>query len=417
MTATRWGDAEFTHQLARVQWMASPMVQLHLNERSTGSAARDWLTAWAPRFFPDGDLRVLVLGCGEGWLERALARRPEIVQIDAIDVASDAVSRARDAAAREGLDKITYRVADLNVETLGPESYGVIIAHSVLHHVERLEHAFTEIERALKPGGSFLMNEYVGPHHFQYGDDVHEIINELLRAIPERFRRGTVQPGLYSEKRRATEQEIIAEDPSEAVRSDELLPMMAARFAIIDRIDLGGTVLQHLLYDIVPNFEFDVSLARSVVELLCICDAALVDAVAIPSDYVLVAARKKGAPPLPKRELALPPLSADVRKTIRDPLGWGPKRRLRRPRDPRAPRALEPWILRALRVALLARASKRSILNPDSRVQRTLERLRFALRRDRSQSAFDHLLARLPQGSEIIPLIETVERITIRHAL
>src|SRR5262249_22108071 len=155
---------------------------------------------------------------------------------------------------------IRYRVADLNVEVLEPGAYDVIIAHSILHHVERLEHAFEQIGNALKPAGTFLMNEYAGPARFQFSDTVLAIINALLAAIPERYR------GAYREKGRPSEAEVIAADPSEAVRSDELLPMMLRQFNVIDRIDLGGTVLQHLLYDLVPNFGgFADSVGRSAV--------------------------------------------------------------------------------------------------------------------------------------------------------
>src|SRR5581483_7051915 len=228
-------------------------------------------------------------------------------------------------------------------------------------------------------------------------DRVHTIINELLHAIPERFR------GACQEKRRATEAEIAAADPSEAVRSDELAPFTEARLAIVDRVELGGTVLQHLLYELVPSLPFEDSVARSIVELLCIFEGALVDGGAIPSDYVLVAARKKGAAsPVPRR-IDLLPLPAEAVGKIGDPLGFGPKRRAPHPplRPPLSPPArgqgssqIPPWMLRALRVALLARTPNRPILNPDSVLHRAIERLRFALRRDRSEGAFDHVLAR-----------------------
>src|SRR6185369_8821817 len=96
--ARKWGSAEFTHTLAEVSWTASTAVLMHLNERSTGDPARDWLSAWAHRWFVGDALRVLVLGCGEGWLERAVAAWPFVARIDATDVAAEAVARARENA-------------------------------------------------------------------------------------------------------------------------------------------------------------------------------------------------------------------------------------------------------------------------------------------------------------------------------
>ena len=55
----RWGSASFTHTLAEIGWMASLPVLLYLNERATGDAARDWLSAWARRYFVGTDLTVV----------------------------------------------------------------------------------------------------------------------------------------------------------------------------------------------------------------------------------------------------------------------------------------------------------------------------------------------------------------------
>src|SRR4051812_9473871 len=186
--AKKWGSAEFTHTLAEVSWMASTAVLMHLNERATGDPARDWLSSWAHRYFAGSDLRVLVLGCGEGWLERAIAQWPYVSSIDAVDVSDEAIARARAI----GDVKITYAVVDLNRDALDANAYDVIVAHSILHHVENLEHAFTEIERAMKPEATLVVNEYVGPNRFQFRDRQLEIINALLAALPERLRRGRV---------------------------------------------------------------------------------------------------------------------------------------------------------------------------------------------------------------------------------
>lgn len=305
-SAALWGDAGFTHAMAERSWMAPLPVLLHLNERSTGHPARDWLTAWAPRFMPGDRLRVLVLGCGEGWLERALARHDFIAHIDACDFAADAVARARALAPA----KVDYRVCDLNRDAIDGQ-YDVVIAHAVLHHVENLEHAFDQMERALAADGTLIINEYVGPKRFQYSDEVDHIINELLRALPRYLRRGSTQT--YETKPRPTAAEMIRNDPSEAVRSDELLPMLRARFDVVDERPLGGTILQHLLYDMALNFRFEDPLARSLLEMLCAFEGALVDERRIGCDYVLAAARKRGTPRLGERRVELPPLPPEAR--------------------------------------------------------------------------------------------------------
>src|ERR1700694_1406494 len=96
--AARWSDPGYTRVLEKAQWMAASEVLLYLNERSTGDSSLDWLSGWAIRYFVGQDLRVLVLGCGEGWLERALAPVRFIDRIDAYDVAAGAVERAKKTA-------------------------------------------------------------------------------------------------------------------------------------------------------------------------------------------------------------------------------------------------------------------------------------------------------------------------------
>lgn len=309
-----WGDATFTHRLGELTWMTALPVLLYLNERSTGHPARDWLTAWAPRYMPGDHVSALVLGCGEGWLERALARHPWVGHIDACDFAAEAVARARAVAPA----KIDYRVLDLNRDAIDG-TYDVVIAHSVLHHVENLEHAYAQIERALKPEGTLLVNEYAGPNRFQYSDDVHAMINGLLRALPPYLRRGALTGRTYEEKARPTVEEMIHNDPSEAVRAEELMPMLRERFDVVEQRDLGGTLMQHVLYDIVLNFRFEDPVARSLLEMMLAFESALVDEGRLASGFVLCAARKKGARSLRERVPDMPPLPGEAK-------GWRPWR-------------------------------------------------------------------------------------------
>ena len=163
----RWSDERFTAELEHIFWMASRAVRDHLNRRVSGDPRCDWLTwflgAYAGRRrLRGGRRRFLVLGCGSGWLERRLTEWPTVGSIDAQDVAEGAV-RAAEAKARSlGLDTIRYQVANLDRDALPERAYDVVVAHSVIHHVERLERALDQIASSLRPGGVLALNEYVG---------------------------------------------------------------------------------------------------------------------------------------------------------------------------------------------------------------------------------------------------------------
>lgn len=386
---TVWNDAAYAERLAHTNWMANTAVLMHLNKRATGDPARDWLSSWAHRWFVGDDLRVLVLGCGEGWLERAVAEWPFVAHIDAVDFAEHAVARAREAAG--GIAKIRYGVVDLNRDWLPPGSYDVVVAHSVLHHVEDLEHAYAQIERCMRPDATLIVNEYVGPNRFQYGDDVLSAINALLRVLPEQLRRP------YDLRTRPTVAEMIANDPTEAVRSEELIAFTERAFDVRERKNIGGTILQHLLYDIVQNFRFEVPRERSLLQMLCTIEAMLVDRGRIPCDFAMFAARKKGSHVMPANR-PLPQRAQGAEDIEPDPLRGGSWRLALRGRG----EPLTREHLHLLRLALLAQQPHRANLFEESAIHSWRERMRA-----RGHDPFDWLLARAPDDPGIRGLLGT----------
>ena len=343
---TVWNDEQRANHLAHANWMANTAVLMHLNERATGDPARDWLSSWAHRWFVGDALRVLVLGCGEGWLERAVAQWPFVAHIDAVDFAAEAVARAREAA--RDVPKIRYGVVDLNRDTLPRDSYDVIVAHAVLHHVEHLEHAYAQIAQSLRAEGTLIVNEYVGPNRFQYSDDVLSIINALLACLG------------HPPKVRPTVAEMIANDPTEAVRSEELLAFTERHFEVLERKPIGGTILQHLLYETVRHYRFEVPRERAIIELLCAIEGMLIDRGRVPCDYVILAARKRGAR-VTRVERPLPPRPEAARDVEPDPLWRATTKPLANPR--------------LARLALLAQQPSRANLYEQSKVAELRARL------------------------------------------
>jgi SAM-dependent methyltransferase len=375
---TVWNDEQHARDLARSTWMASVAVLMHLNERATGDPAHDWLSSWAHRWFVGDSLRVLVLGCGEGWLERAIAEWPFVARIDAVDFAEEAVARAREAS--RGIEKIHYGVVDLNRDELPPDTYDVVLAHSVLHHVANLEHAYAQIERTMRAHATLIVNEYAGPKRFQYSDDVDAILHTLNDCL------GTPH------RPRPTVDEMIAHDPTEAVRSDELLAFTERHFDVLERKRIGGTILQHLLFGIVSNFAFEDARQRSIIDILCVIEGMLIDANRIPCDYVILAARKRGASvtredrPLPPR----PPAAMDVEP---DPLSQIAG--ATRSENARTP------ALRCLRLALLAQQARRANLFEED----------FALADD----SWDAVLALAPDDAVLRCLLRTAATLAARE--
>ena len=291
-----WGEQAGTWSIGGVRhWTELARVQAILNRRVSGDVLVDPYL-WFLRTRLEGRLpvaRALTIGCGGGDLERGLATYGFAASHDAFDVAPGAIEKARTAASEAGLGHVRYSVANGNELSLEANAYDVVFGIHSIHHIERLEHLFDQVARALKPGGLFFMNEFVGPTRFQWSDRQLEVVNGLLRALPARFRRSTVGDGLKERFPRPTIAEMVASDPSEAVRSSEILELAEAHFELLEVRPYGGTVLHLLLHDIAGNFSASSPGGPELLEAIADLEWALVSSGDLPSDFAVVVARPR----------------------------------------------------------------------------------------------------------------------------
>jgi SAM-dependent methyltransferase len=106
---------------------------------------------------PIAGLRVLDLGCGQGWFSRQLARRGALVT--GIDLSAGQIANARRHEATEPLG-ITYQ--QLNAEQIAahwpPESFDLITACVVLHDLPDAAAVLSGARQLLVPGGRFAFS-------------------------------------------------------------------------------------------------------------------------------------------------------------------------------------------------------------------------------------------------------------------
>lgn len=109
----------------------------------------------AVRFGP----RILELGCGEGNLAIELASRG--LSVTAIDLSEERIERARSKAVNLG-NRPIFVVADLNTAIFPEGPFDCVVAHDSLHHILFLDRVCGEVKSSLKPGGRFLVIDYIG---------------------------------------------------------------------------------------------------------------------------------------------------------------------------------------------------------------------------------------------------------------
>ena len=239
-------------------WMAHPSVRARVNRLATGDESKDAYDRLACLARERGltvPIRDAVsLGCGFGALERDLYARGLLAEVNAYDLAPGAISEASRQAEALGMDGLRFHVADIERVTFSPRSVDIVIAHSAVHHVERLEALFDVVGRSLRPGGLFHLNEFVGPTRFQWTDLQIELSNRFLASLPARLRR--LPSGMPKEDlRRPTIAAMIAADPTESVRSAEIVEILGRTFDIIELRPLGGALLHLALGGIAQNFD------------------------------------------------------------------------------------------------------------------------------------------------------------------
>ncbi len=292
-TAQHWDDwqAHAAQQPARYgDWADHPVVLGLLQEELFGSASvsvLDFFKASCPEF---ADAHALSLCCGDGAFERQLVAAGVFGSVTGLDL-SPARVEAANAARGAWAGRLAYEVGDANSGEFGTACYDVVFAKAALHHVEALEAMFDGVRRCLRPGGRLATIDFFGPTRFQWTDRQLELANAFLQRLPDALVRrsdGSLHRGLQ----RPTVQHMIALDPSEAVRSGELLDVLRASMRIEHEFDAGGAVL-NLVFDggIVNNFEAGRAEHDAWIHEAFACERAHMAAGDIGSDFKVIVAR------------------------------------------------------------------------------------------------------------------------------
>jgi SAM-dependent methyltransferase len=280
--------------ITETAWSSSPLVlREYINPAVSGKPDVNWF-AWAmQKFVPKKVAFAANLGCGGGNLERHARVLGFQATFDSYDISEGALKLARQEAKKAGITGVNYLQADLDEVRLPQDKYQVIFASMSLHHISNLEALFERIRDALVPGGRLIFNEFIGPRKFQWTDLQLEIINKLLVALPGHLRIDRKSGTVKGKVARPTLEEMNNIDPSEAVLSDQIMPMAHRFLTQKVRRDFGGTILHLLLNNIIGNFhtEEDLATLRRIFKLESIC----IETGVLPSDFTVAVFEKSSS--------------------------------------------------------------------------------------------------------------------------
>lgn len=290
-TFKTWDHLEY----APKNWWDVPDVMRRWNRMISGNPDVDYFSYFMDRFYGGkSSLRALSLGCGTGHRELDLAALDQFDRIDAIDRSEKRIEHARAKARERGYDRIIrYEAGNVFSAKLCDSYYDLVIVEQSLHHFSPLEAILRMIERALKPDGFLLFNEFTGPSRFQWTGKQLEAVNGLLSLLPERYRIRWKSRTVKNRVHRPGRLSMILYDSTEAVESSRILPLMHELFDIVELAGYGGTVLQLLLNDIAHNFLSNDSETQRLLRMCFDAEDELLESGRLESDFVVGICRKK----------------------------------------------------------------------------------------------------------------------------
>jgi len=330
----RWGDIASGKEVRQEAWSSYPAVKDYiasLQRRKSGGAYGNWRAKdhkYPPviqevmcRYFygktyeeyqrmrpRTKHIPTLSVGGGWAWLEMGLVMEGLTSAMTVSDFSPGSIDIGRKSAPEETRGKMKFVVSNSNTDIIEGK-YAFIFCHHSLHHIDNLEFFLEQVHGALLEGGIFAFADFVGPTRYQWTPQQQYIQKLVIQALPEQLRRNGlealqqaqagshVHPHAIQRMHAHTHTEMISQDPSESVRSAEIMPVLEKWFAtklpVIEQVPLGGTIL-HPMLDVI-GFSWNQSDDKQValMKMMCVVDELAIDLLG-QSDFTLVVTQKDG---------------------------------------------------------------------------------------------------------------------------
>lgn len=264
-------------------WNWQPIIR-HINRKVCGIGRPDWnggLLYELQRRYPNRKFeRAVSVGCGSGGKELQLLKMGLVTHFDLFEVNEVQIEIGKKLYTEAGLaDRATWRTDD-GVTALysSSETYDMVFWDNALHRMPDTALAVAGSAKALQSGGSFVMNDYVGPNHYQWSDRELRYGDAVRAGLSERFfrnPRGQSGGALSRKIFRPSSELMVSDDQSQAPDSSRIIQSIKRTFPSPDIWILGGCIYHLCLNDLLANFhpEEDASLLAS----LLVMDDLLID--------------------------------------------------------------------------------------------------------------------------------------------
>ena len=271
-----------------INWWDIPQVHKRINSLITGHEKVDHYAYVKQKYFPGKrDKTALSLGCGSGDNEIQWAKTGIFRRIDAYDLSPSRIQRAIETAGHQKVGDLihfsTHNILDME---FGDNSYDLVILEGSLHHFSPLEKILAKVYRCLIPKGYVFVKDFVGPSRFQWTERQLQVVNGLIKLLPLQYKKKWKSQKYKKCVFRPSRLRMWLSDPSEAVESEKILPLLNSKFKEVEKKEIGGTILQLLFHEIAFNFISDDARTKKILQLCFDIEDTLINLKEISSDHI-----------------------------------------------------------------------------------------------------------------------------------
>jgi SAM-dependent methyltransferase len=286
-----WGKQFETMRTDNSYWLNNKIVE-ESTYRLMTDTPKHWLGWLLNDYFTGRTFeRSLSVCCGDGAHEIQLFQSGRVGFVSGVDISAGAIKQAvaRFEAIAAPRDRYRFEMRDVNALELDG-TFDLILSTGALHHTTNLEDLLGKLAGVLAPNGYFVVVEFIGPNRFQWTDRQIEIANKILTVIDPFY----LRDGNRTRFERPSIESMLNSDPSEAVRSADVYPLVKKYFEVRHERFYNGTLI-HQLHPLLKSElanrhqrDFD-----SIVKLILLMEDLLIKNDALPSDFVFLICQKR----------------------------------------------------------------------------------------------------------------------------
>ena len=200
--------------------------------------------------------KCLSIGCGDGGIELEMVKGGVYETMRGVDLSPARVETANQAVPEELKGKMEFLVQNAEKDLNGQE-YDLVLFTHALHHIFDLESMSRALrDRIMKPKDVILvLEEYVGPVRWQFSDHHLNLMADFFHNVESKFPH-------YTEKIRQNPlwdgtkfvppnaESVEQDDPSETIRSNEIVSVLSDHLSLIEDVPLGGNFFQWIFHNV-----------------------------------------------------------------------------------------------------------------------------------------------------------------------